>query len=259
MRKIVLDYAEQLTASANADKLGFLDKIITLKVKPELEKLDNVTFIEKITDDANFTATFYFDIELENILLFYKVLGGTNKVQMGIAKKESKEVIKSYDCAGFSYTATSNFHLFVGTLYFIANNNKLNAIYTSLSTGMITSSPFFTLDVDNFGKSFIAYGDSAANIGNAVNIYYGEDENYTLYTLNNVHINNYLSTHVWLGNVEIISSNSEMQATTTNLLKICNKILSTDTALSGQLIDVDSIKYRKLNYCWWIRDVEEEG
>lgn len=252
MRKIVLDYAEQLTASANADKLGFLDKIITLKVKPELEALDNVTFIEKITDDANFTATFYFDIELENILLFYKILG-TGKVQMGIAKKESKEVIKSYDCAGFSYTVTSNFHLFVGTLYFIANNNKLNAIYTSLSTGMVTNSTFFALDIDNFGKSFIALGD------NSMSAYYGEDENYAPYTLNNTHINNYLSTHVWLGNVEIISSNSEMQATTTNLLKICSKILSTDIALSGQLIDVDGIKYRKLNYCWWVRDIEEEG
>lgn len=253
MRKIVLDYAEQLAASANADKLGFLDKIITLKVKPELEALDNVTFIEKITDDAKFTATFYFDIELENILLFYKVLGGTSKgqVQMGIAKKESKEVIKSYDCKDFSYTTNSNFHLFIGTLYFIVNDNKLNAIYTSLSTGMVTNSTFFALDVDNFGKSFIALGD------NSMSAYYGEDENYAPYTLNNVHINNYLSTHVWLGNAEIISSSSEIQATTTNLLKICSKILSTDIALSGQLIDVDGIKYRKLNYCWWIKDTEE--
>ena len=73
---------------------------------------------------------------------------------------------------------------------------------------------------------------------------------------NNTHINNYLSTHVWIGNVEIILD-SEIQATTTNLLKICSKILSTDIALSGQLIDVDGIKYRKLNYCWWIKDTEE--
>lgn len=253
MRKIVLDYSEQLTASANADKLGFLDKIITLKVKPELEKLDNVTFIEKITDDANFTATFYFDIELENILLFYKVLGSSNgKIQMGIAKKESKEVIKSYDCKDFSYTTSSNFHLFIGTMYFIVNNNKLNAIYTFLSTGMVTNSTFFALDIDNFGKSFIAFGD------NAMSAYYGEDENYIPYILNNTHINNYLSTHVWIGNSEIvISDSSEIQATTTNLLKICSKILSTDIALSGQLIDVDGIKYRKLNYCWWIKDTEE--
>lgn len=251
MRKIVLDYAEQLAASANADKLGFLDKIITLKVKPELEALDNVTFIEKIADDVNLTATFYFDIELENMLLFYKVLGSNSKVQMGIAKKESKEVIKSYDCAGFNYTTSSNFHLFIGTLYFIVNDNKLNAIYTSLSTGMVTNSTFFALDVDNFGKSFIALGD------NSMSAYYGEDENYIPYTLNNTHINNYLSTHVWMGNAEIISSSSEIQATTTNLLKICSKILSTDIALSGQLIDVDGIKYRKLNYCWWIKDTEE--
>lgn len=256
MNRIELDYAQLLSDIANATRLGFLSGIIENSIKPALIKLDNVTFVEKITDNTTFISKFIFNVGLQNILLYYEVVctGNNNKINIGLCKNdESYTSIAVQSMTSFSYSNTSNFHQFIGTFYFISNNNKLNAIYNSCSAGIPEAmSTYIVLDKDNFGNAFVYCGGVNLNL-----LYYDNDENLMQHTIDTTHINNNSAEYVWLANVEIILNNN-LKGLTSNLLKICNGILSTNTAQSGQLIDVDGIKYRKLNGSFWFMDNDEQ-
>lgn len=260
MKKIVLDKTETISDSSVLTKCNFLLDAFS-KVKDELATLDNVEYVDTITTESTSSyekRKILFDIGYANLYLFiHLIAGNNNSFNIGLCKKNDYTDIMSYAVSGatirFGASGGISTGVLVASVFIVTKDNKLSAIFSDFSTDNPgVNSKIYVLDTDNFGNNFIFVGGNFTSVNE---LYYDNDDIYAKHTVDATHVNNAIENKVWLSDTTILL-NGTLKATTTGLLKICHSSLGTNSGLCGTLIDVEGVKYRKLNYCWWVEDNE---
>lgn len=135
--------------------------------------------------------------------------------------------------------------------YMLDDNDKLSVIFGLAD--VITNSMFILFDKDIFGKKYFLYVyPFNEGSGNALYFY----DSTTKYTIDTRRQKFSTDLHVLKERIGIILNNYIVSLTGT-LVKMYNESLGTNSQSTGTLIDVDGVKYRKMNYAYWLPDYDE--
>ena len=135
--------------------------------------------------------------------------------------------------------------------YMLDDNDKLSVIFGLAD--VVTNSMFILFDKDIFGKKYFLYV-YPFNEGSGNALYFYDDT--TKYTIDTRRLKFSTDLHVLKERVGIILNNYTVSLTGA-LVKMYNESLGTNSQSTGTLIDVDGVKYRKMNYAYWLPDYDE--
>ena len=112
----------------------------------------------------------------------------------------------------------------------------------------LISKQFVIFDTDIFNIKYMIAVDPTAQGYNGL-FFNNSSKQYTIdNTIKNFSKQNYVLKE----NISILDS--DVISLSKNFVKLYNNTLSTNTNLSGTIIMVDGVKYRKMVYAYWLRE-----
>lgn len=239
--------------------------IMETDVVPWLGSFNNVSFIDS---ENNY---YYYDIGSDTIIMFF-YWHNTNKfggASIGLCRKDFREIkivtisIKDTNIVALSNKWTvPNFEL-----HAIADNdNNLVTLFIDGTANLPASGcNYIFFDVDSFGEKYIGFKFREKNGNDVRRIIYLNDKRsilhsyYTLKGTSSYPNSNGFSysneDYVTIEKAEIFNSiNNQFVSLSTNMVRIINNFLNTDKSTNFTVIEINGVKYRKLEYDIWIKD-----
>ena len=238
-----------------------------------MQKGDNFNLVSHYTSKTSAGRNYgkcFIDIGHDSLYMFldfYSTSGNPGayglSVNLGLCNKtdvDTESYIFRANIGGFSVLQQSEIIDGItyrwGTInstfwYMLDDNDKLSVIFGLAD--VVTNSMFILFDKDIFGKKyFLHVNPFNESSGNA--LYFYDDT--TKYKIDIRRCKFSTDLHVLKERIGIILNDYTVSLTGA-LVKMYNESLGTNSQSTGTLIDVDGVKYRKMNYAYWLPDYDE--
>lgn len=246
-------------------EVAAMKTIMETDVVPWLGSFNNVSFIDS---ENNY---YYYDIGSDTIIMFFHWLhdGGKRKgASIGLCRKDFREIktvtifIKKYFMAELSNKwMVPNFELHAIT----DNSNNLVTLFIDGTANLPASGcNYIFFDVDSFGEKYIGFRENATDYDVRRIIYLNDKRSilhryYTQKGTSDYPNSNGFSysneDYVTIEKAEIFNTiNNQFVSLSTNMVRIINNFLNTDKSTNFTVIEINGVKYRKLEYDIWIKD-----
>lgn len=249
--------------SSSAAKLAAIKTIVETDVIPWLNDFNNISFIES---ENNY---YYYDIGSNAIIMFlYWDNDNVGRLKIGLCRKDSKNIIveffikESYLIALSNGYVVPNFEIHTLT----DNSNNLIALFADGTANLPASNcNYIFFDVDSFGEKYIGFRERDNTYYDTRRIIYLNDKRSILHKYYiqkgghhypNSNIFSYSNEdYVIIEKAEIFNViNNQFVSLSTNMVRIINNFLNTDKLTNFTVIEINGVKYRKLEYDIWIKD-----
>lgn len=245
-------------------EVAAMKTIIETDVVPWLGSFNNVSFIDS---ENNY---YYYDIGSDTIIMFFHWFhSGSNArgASIGLCRKDFREIktvtifIEECLIAELSNKwMVPNFELHAIT----DNSNNLVTLFIDGTANLPASNcNYIFFDVDSFGEKYIGFREKDYN--DARKIIYLNDKRSILHKYyakkgtsdypNSNRFSYSNEDYVIIEKAEIFNTiNNQFVSLSTNMVRIINNFLNTDKSTNFTVIEINGVKYRKLEYDIWIKD-----